>query len=99
MNIERLKLAIAIIETVPEENLNLDSFVSRLASPEPRATCGTIACAAGWLGFHPEMNKLGLHLGPSPWGQKRLVPIFNGADRFHALAEFFETDWDTALDL
>jgi len=56
-NYELFKEAYSIIDGIPEEYLNLDTIVS---NDIDHVGCGTIACAAGWLGLHPTFQKLGL---------------------------------------
>lgn len=55
-NFELLKDAYAIIDGLPDENVNLNSW----RRTDCGATCGTIACAAGWLSLHPQFEALGL---------------------------------------
>jgi hypothetical protein len=55
-NFELLRDAFAIIDGIPKKAFDLDSWVSKDAGK----SCGTIACAGGWLAMHPTMNKAGL---------------------------------------
>lgn len=55
-NFELLKDAHAIIDGMPAENVNLNSW----RRTDRGATCGTIACAGGWLTLHPQFKALGL---------------------------------------
>lgn len=94
MNIERLKQAIAIIEAIPDEKVNLrtwqrqkniyDATVTKMED----VSCGTLACAAGWLVLHPDMQAQGLKVGLSG------NPVYNNGRRqlinFYALATFFD---------
>lgn len=57
-NFELLKDAYAIIGGIPERAINLDMI--ELAKGESLG-CGTVCCAAGWLGNHPQFQKLGLY--------------------------------------
>lgn len=66
MNSERLKECIAIIEAIPANRLDLDSW-QKSTGPFPvfadrlqNTHCGTIACAAGWLALYPQMQAHGL---------------------------------------
>jgi hypothetical protein len=67
MNVDRFKRAIEIIEALPDEQVNLkvwqkENFAKYISSKQ-EATCGTIACAAGWLALDPEMQAQGLKSG------------------------------------
>jgi hypothetical protein len=55
-NYELLKEAYAIIDGIPDEYFDLESIVK---NDTEHVGCGTIACAAGWLGLHPKFIKLG----------------------------------------
>jgi hypothetical protein len=48
-----LKTAIDILKSIPEENVNLNFF---------KSSCGTIACAAGWLASDPFFTAQGMIL-------------------------------------
>lgn len=57
-----LKHAYAIIDGIPDERFNLGTIAEN-EDGEPANnphSCGTIACAAGWLGMHPDFIKRGL---------------------------------------
>lgn len=67
MNVERFKRAIEIIEATPEKQIELEVWQRAYSSGKcdyinhvEQATCGTIACAAGWLVLDPEMRRQGL---------------------------------------
>lgn len=64
-NYNLLKDAYAVIDGIPAEAIDLDSW--RLRTGESLG-CDTIACAAGWLALHPEFKALGLiaHSGGTP---------------------------------
>lgn len=55
-NFELLKDAYAIIGGIPENKFALHSI---LCKGGPEHPCRTIACAAGWLGLHPQFKALG----------------------------------------
>ena len=55
-NYELLKDAYAIIDGIPKHIINLDIIGSHGMS----LSCGTICCAAGWLGHHPRFQEMGL---------------------------------------
>lgn len=55
--------AYAIIGGIPDEKFNLNTITMR----KPKATlgCGTIGCAMGWLGLHPDFKRKLNMTGPS----------------------------------
>lgn len=61
MNIERLKDAYQVIAGIPAEKFvpNLNSYTG-FGEADPRVhgvhTCGTLACTAGWLAYHPDFG-------------------------------------------
>ena len=94
MNVDRFKQAIAIIEEIPDEQLRLKHWQasydkgSGYIGSNAQATCGTIACAAGWLALHPDMQAQGLSSGYC--GMPRYSetgPMYSG---FTALQLFFD---------
>lgn len=86
-----LRDAYAIIDGIPEERFNLQNWRSYESG---LTDCGTIACAAGWLTMHPDMQALGL----ATRGQCH-SPAFNGVGSYDALARFFGIDNDAAAGL
>jgi len=60
-NFERLAIAYAIIDGIPDKNLDLESTFTKIersiSNDVPLPTCGAIACAAGWLSLHPDFKK------------------------------------------
>jgi hypothetical protein len=96
MHHERMKLAIEIIRSVPDEKLNLQSWQRGLwpdgliATRRVEVTCKTIACAAGWLTLDPRMQEMGLTVGEDA------MPTFADETAFAALAQFFDISYDHA---
>jgi hypothetical protein len=92
VNVTRFKRAIEIIEALPDEQLNLkvwqQSFdkAGGYISSNQQATCGTIACAAGWLALNPEMQEQGLSSGfggqPEFWGEDFRALSFRALELF-----------------
>lgn len=71
-----LRDAYAVIDGIPEERFNLNAWrVTR--------ECGTVACAAGWLMQHPDMQAKGLYM--DSYGS----PTFKGLLDYTALEAFF----------
>ncbi|KVH64446.1 hypothetical protein WS89_03960 [Burkholderia sp. MSMB1072] len=88
-NFELLKDAYEIIDGIPPRNFNLDTWRKH----DDGATCGTIACAAGWLTLHPKFQNLGLKVS------NESSPVFNDKESMSALADLFRIDWDNAFQL
>jgi hypothetical protein len=91
-----MKLAIEIIRGVSAAQLSLrfwqghNSATETHVSEPERVTCGTIACAAGWLALSPAIRKEGLAVGLHG------NPQFSGHVGFLALARFFEISYHEA---
>lgn len=97
MNVELFKDAIAIIEGIPADRLDLEGWQHNLNDFNPKTvrkphkiTCGTIACAGGWLALNPVMRRHGLR------ADKEGAPVLkNGTqeerrDSYLALATLFD---------
>ncbi|KVQ35727.1 hypothetical protein WK03_35250 [Burkholderia cepacia] len=93
-NFELLKDAYEIIDGIPFKNFNLDTWRKR----DDGATCGTIACAAGWLTLHPKFKELGLKTEVGS-GKFQHRPVFNGKENMDALADLFGIELSDALQL
>lgn len=91
-NFDLLKDAYAIIEGIPAENFYLNSW----REWDEGATCGTIACAAGWLPLHPDFQARGLTYGKSVFGMQIK---FRDREHMAALAAFFDISCDDAEEL
>lgn len=88
MKLELFLEAYAILDGIPDHNIALDSFVDlTTSSPTGVATCGTIACGAGFLCLHPVMQAQGLFLDR---GVPRLERNGVIATDYWALALFFD---------
>lgn len=76
MNIELLRKARAILAAIPDEHLKLEDWVNNTTNPADvlAPTCGTIACAAGWLAGSGQIPGLSLHVVTEITGTVRLVP-------------------------
>lgn len=70
MNIKLLQEAADIVSAIPKKQFNLDVWVDSKTVSKPNSdevkpantTCGTIACAGGWLALTPKFNRKGLKL-------------------------------------
>lgn len=91
-NYELLKDAYAIIGGIPEEAFDLDAITTHEGK---NISCGTICCAIGWLGHHPQFRALGLKTG------KTGVLTFKDKPEFfeYAAAEIFNISQEQALNL
>lgn len=90
----RLRDAYAIIDGIPEERIDLSSW---LANGDSAHDCNTLACAAGWLAMHPAMNKKGLKRAPK--GMPRIWTKVGFVYGYHALAEFFGVTSEDAFEI
>lgn len=59
MRDDLLKKVYALIKSKPDHGVNLNTIVHHMDRENP---CGTIACAAGWIGLDPEFNALGVEI-------------------------------------
>lgn len=94
MKIELFKDAVAIIRGIPEERFDLETWQTRMAPGGwPRDTgiqkinhisCNTIACAAGWLSLHPDIQARGMQVNRASG-----CPMFQGHWGYAAYAKFF----------
>jgi hypothetical protein len=82
-NFELLKDAYEIVDGIPAENFNLNQWRKK----DRGMSCGTIACAAGWLSLHPKFQALGL--GYRDFGIEGYQVTFGDEYHFAALAELF----------
>jgi hypothetical protein len=61
-----LRRAIEIVDGIPKKHFDLDytmrgrSSMDKVRTAEQAVSCGSIGCAMGWLGLHPEMQAEGL---------------------------------------
>jgi hypothetical protein len=109
MNFERLKQAIAIIDAINGNRVQLSYWQHRpdvgddYARDEDEVTCGTIACAGGWLALSTAMQEQGLRAAydGSPIVVERDEDT--GLDvylyGFSALARFFDISQGEAEEL
>jgi hypothetical protein len=98
VKIELFKDAIAIIRGIPQSRINLDEWQKRQLNSVAigsahEITCGTIACAGGWLALYPPFQELGLSVNFAG------VPIYGGSPGMKALAGFFDISEREAVDL
>lgn len=107
--------AAEVLAAIPPERFNLAEWVTGDARTKilddqkvtKKDHCGTVACAAGWLGLTPEFQKLGLKFEaiPGTYGKSYdtdLTYVNNegkSLSRFDGLAQLFDVDYYTALEL
>jgi hypothetical protein len=89
MNFELFDKAVAFIASRADAQLNLKDWQcatlfigADVAKSSSETTCGTIACAGGWLGLNPEFEYLGMSVGTSG------TPTFGSHSGYHALSAF-----------
>jgi hypothetical protein len=92
-NWELLKDAYEIADGIPAENFNLNEWRRR----DEGASCGTIACAAGWLSLHPKFRALGLDYKDVPGHGRQIT--FRNDYHFDAIAELFNITGAQAYQL
>lgn len=90
-----LRDAYAIIDGIPDNRIDLAQWRKVGRSPH---SCGTIACAAGWLSMHPDMKDRGLLSGSGG------MPKFRNESGYfsycyEALAIMFGIDRRSASDI
>ncbi|UUZ75458.1 hypothetical protein LP414_27465 [Polaromonas sp. P1(28)-13] len=82
-NFELLKDAYAIIGGIPKNVIDLDQIEKQRGKS---LSCGTICCAAGWLGHHPMFKAKGLSVlengslainGEHVWYEEAMAKIFD----------------------
>ena len=92
-NFELLKDAYEIIDGIPARNIRLSEWREK----DRGASCGTIACAAGWLSLHPKFQALGLGSGHDyGFGAE---PVFDGRGGVSGMAALFNIRLAEAFDL
>jgi hypothetical protein len=90
---ELLKHAYAIIDGIPEKNFRLLDWVKQ----KRRQTCGTIACAGGWLAQHPDFKARGLQLERGLFGT--YFPTLGNLQAYAALGKVFGLEYGDALEI
>jgi hypothetical protein len=91
-NFKLLKDAYAIIGGIPAKAIDLNDI--QLETGES-LSCGTICCAAGWLGHHPQFQALGFVTTESGYTfyKRRSVPWHE------AMAKVFNISESAAIDI
>ena len=109
MNKELFKKAYKIISDVPAKVMNLDLIANKCG----KNSCGTIACAAGWLAQSPTFKRKGLKLvirgdGFYVASLKEIVPHvglefegrkYDAGDYAKVMHDLFNMDYCAAEDL
>lgn len=104
-NFELLRKAAAIIDGIPSQLFVLNELARQDGSfrnceeAMQAKLCGTIGCAIGWLGMHPDFNALGLQVSPATaiFGDV----LYSGEPRgcFTAASLLFNVTYSEACDL
>lgn len=96
MNRERLEQAYAIIDGIPDEAFNLNSWTQEEGES---LACGTICCAAGWLARHPDNIAAGFKMKRSKMFGNGATPSFSGTFGYEAVGKFFGLSSSQAFSL
>ena len=56
-----LRRMAAVFDGVPAKHIDLNDFLQYGCDPDPDS-CGTVACAFGWMAMHPNMKAKGIEL-------------------------------------
>jgi hypothetical protein len=115
IGLARLKTLLAFIRKVPDEQLNLSSWVAdqsdldaftimrngpQLIDNQPvKAVCGTVACAVGWACAMPEFNKAGMFFNPNNGGPNYTTGDGEAWYSWEAVSNFFGISFLQALML
>lgn len=94
MNVELFDKAVDFIASRDDQQLDLSDWQrGKIAVHSLQVTCGTIACAGGWLALNPEFEALGLQ--PGLTGSPYLGTLVG----YGALAKLFELPYRVATNL
>ena len=89
MNTERLLELLKLLDTIPNDNLDLSTWAfedPRDKSQQQLVDCGTTCCAVGWACSHPPFIDEGLH-----WSHKsEPMPAYLKHSSWNAVEAFFE---------
>lgn len=95
-----LRDAFAIIDGIPDRAFDLDSVLRKKGQS---LQCGTIACAAGWLGLHPTfLQERGIKVEVEGTGTGADLHYYIGANEVDfdaAMAKAFGISEDAAYSL
>lgn len=101
MNVELFDKAVDFIASRDDNQLDLSEWQrgkrGKIATHSSQATCGTIACAGGWLALNPEFEALGLQ--PGFTGAPRFGSLDGELSGYGALAKLFELTYRVATNL
>ena len=92
MNLVRMNLLLDVLKHVPPDRFDLAHWVR---NPETlvdgRATCGTGACAAGWLALDPRAQAEGLEIRMIGFG---VWIFYKDKTLINSLTTFFDSNLD-----
>ncbi len=89
MNTERLSELLKMLGTIPNDNLDLDTWTfedPKDKSQQQLIDCGTTCCAIGWACSHPTFMSQGLHWS----GETAPSPTYLEHSAWGAVEAFFE---------
>jgi len=94
MNFELFDKAVDFIASRDDQKLDLSNWQrGKIATRSWQVTCGTIACAGGWLALNPEFEALGVHPGVTG------APYLGNFCGYAALANLFELPYSVTTNL
>jgi len=106
MNINRVNETIRLMESVPDEHFDIRAWAYSdnglpVTMKSIRHSCGTYACVAGWMGFHPPFRKAGLKTIDGKFYTTVQLSSNDGAilDEELAIAKFLDISCDIASAL
>ena len=95
MNKRRLLKLAKLLDHVPPEKFDMNTWGSMRQALGTTPRCATKACALGWATAIPEFHKAGLRLMADP-GDKYATVFFGGESDADAGMEFFDLSLEEA---
>ena len=106
MNINRVNETIRLMESVPDEHFDIRAWAYSdnglpVTMKSIRHSCGTYACVAGWMGFHPPFRKAGLKTIDDEYDFLVQLSFNDGIKMYDAsaIAKFLDISYDIASAL
>lgn len=94
MNKELLAYAMEVIDAVPEHKLDLKTWQQGPVIYSPsEITCGTVACAGGWLTLTPRFQELGLKPDERGFPQLACLSVDGSVDNLSYTTEGIFNGW------
>jgi len=99
MNKQRIQEAIALMQTLSDEQFYMPSWQKEytkqhiVTTLEEAHACGTPCCLGGWISLTPNFQEAGGHIG------RIGNPMLHDHTGSKAIARYFDIDWNTAATL